>query len=62
MFVIQILKQFLEIERDHISFIQSLYIRLSSEDVSMHKEAIDLIKQQQQVSLLASLSIVCVNS
>lgn len=52
MFVIQILKQFLEVERDHISFVQSLYIRLCSEDASMHKEAVDLIKQQQQVSLL----------
>lgn len=52
MFVIQILKQFLEIERDHFSFVQSLYIRLSSEDVSMYKEAVDLIKQQRQVSLL----------
>ncbi|EFN62928.1 Neuroblastoma-amplified gene protein [Camponotus floridanus] len=47
----EILKQFLEVERDHVSFVQSLYIRLCSEDAFMHKEAVDLIKQQQAVVL-----------
>lgn len=47
--MLQILKQFLEIERDHIGFIQSLNIRLCSEDESMCKEAVELIKQQKQV-------------
>ncbi|XP_072751649.1 NBAS subunit of NRZ tethering complex [Anoplolepis gracilipes] len=51
----EILKQFLEVERDQISFVQSLYIRLCSEDTSMHKEAVDLIKRQQQAAVLPSL-------
>ncbi|KAM0725693.1 NBAS subunit of NRZ tethering complex [Formica fusca] len=51
----EILKQFLEIERDHISFVQSLYIRLCSENTSMHKETVDLIKQQRQIVILPPL-------
>ncbi|KYN08466.1 Neuroblastoma-amplified sequence [Cyphomyrmex costatus] len=47
----EILKQFLKLERDHISFVQSLYIRLCSQDISMHKEAVTLIKEQQTVLL-----------
>jgi len=49
--MIQILKQFLETEQDHISFVQSLYIRLCSKDEFMCTEAVDLIKQKEQVSL-----------
>lgn len=51
-FIIQILKQFLELERDHISFVQGLYIRLCSQNMSMHEEAVNLIKEQQ-------VSIIC---
>ncbi|KYM76506.1 Neuroblastoma-amplified sequence [Atta colombica] len=47
----EILKQFLKLERDHISFVQSLYIRLCSQDILMHKEAVILIKEQQTVLL-----------
>ncbi|XP_071653845.1 NBAS subunit of NRZ tethering complex isoform X3 [Temnothorax longispinosus] len=46
-----ILKRFLEVERDHISFVQSVYIRLCSQDVSMHEEAVNLIKEQQTIVL-----------
>lgn len=45
--MMQILKQFLVLERDNINLVQNIYIRLCSEDTSMHKEAVDLIKQQQ---------------
>ncbi|KAL6266607.1 hypothetical protein P5V15_003452 [Pogonomyrmex californicus] len=47
----EILKQFLELERDHISFLQRLHIRLCTQDVSMHEEAVDLIRQQQAIVL-----------
>lgn len=40
----------MEAEQDHISFEEGLYIRLCSEDVSMQKEAVNLIRQRQQVS------------
>ncbi|XP_014468091.1 PREDICTED: neuroblastoma-amplified sequence-like [Dinoponera quadriceps] len=51
----QILKEFIEAEQDRISFEEGLYIRLCSEDVSMHKEAVDLIKQRQQAVTLPPL-------
>ncbi|XP_011879378.1 PREDICTED: neuroblastoma-amplified sequence-like isoform X2 [Vollenhovia emeryi] len=47
----EILKEFLELERDHITFLQSVYIRLCSQNVSMHEEAVNLIKNQQAVVL-----------
>ncbi|XP_032685175.1 neuroblastoma-amplified sequence-like isoform X2 [Odontomachus brunneus] len=47
----EILKEFVEAEQDHISFEEGLYIRLCSEDVSMYREAVDLIKQQQAITL-----------
>ncbi|XP_036139993.1 neuroblastoma-amplified sequence isoform X2 [Monomorium pharaonis] len=47
----KILKQFLEFEQDHISFVQSLHIRLCSQDVSMHEEAVKLIKEKQAIVL-----------
>ncbi|XP_012217633.2 NBAS subunit of NRZ tethering complex-like [Linepithema humile] len=47
----EILKQFLELERDNINLVQNVYIRLCSEDSSMHKEAVDFIKQQQAIIL-----------
>ncbi|XP_039307563.1 neuroblastoma-amplified sequence isoform X2 [Solenopsis invicta] len=47
----EILKQFLELERGHINFVQSLYIRLCSQDVLMHEEAVSLIKEQQATVL-----------
>ncbi|EZA57952.1 Neuroblastoma-amplified sequence [Ooceraea biroi] len=51
----EILKQFLEAEQDRISFVQSLYVRLCSEDESMFKEAVDLVKQQEQTIVLPPL-------
>ncbi|XP_019696196.1 neuroblastoma-amplified sequence-like isoform X1 [Harpegnathos saltator] len=51
----EILRQFVEAEQDHISFEESLYIRLCSDDVSMQKEAVNLIKQRQQAITLLPL-------
>ncbi|KAK2578040.1 hypothetical protein KPH14_008457 [Odynerus spinipes] len=47
-----ILREFLKEEFDNIPFNHSLHIRFCTEDSVLHKEAIDILKEQEMVKLL----------